>query len=125
MPTRAPSRGFVNSFDERQPLLKPRTSDARVFVSPDLEVAALAESEDPKRVWKLLWYLIFNICLTVGALVPLLTATNDKEGMGSDYMPLGHSSSLEVPQFDYKWALWRALSGGLTGAAGESILYIF
>lgn len=116
--------GFSNSLNEREPLLKPRTADTRVGVRSDLEAAARTGSEDHKRVWRFLWYLILNTCLTIGALVPLWNMTNNKKGAGSDSISLGNSPSLVLPQFDFKWTLWRALGGGLSGAAGTSILYI-
>lgn len=121
MPRKPPSAGFSNPFNERQPLLKSRTTDTCINLRSDLEAAALAEPADPQKPWRFLWYLFLNILLTVGALVPILTATNNEEGVGSDNVSLGPSSSLMLPQFDTKWAWWRALGGGLSGAAGTSI----
>jgi hypothetical protein len=110
---------FSDTLNERQPLLKPRVTGAGVRGRSDLEAAAPAGSQDPKRVWRFLWYLILNTFLIIGA---IMTVTNDEEGAGSNYYaPPSDPSSHMFPQFDYKWALWRALGGGLSGAAGMSI----
>ena len=115
---------FSNSFNERQPLLKPRTTPgAGARIRADLEAAsAPAESEDPNRVWKLLWYLIMNTCLIIGAFI---TAMNDEGGAGFNYAPLTHPASNVFLDFDFKWALWCALGSGLSGAAGMSVQYTY
>lgn len=73
------------------------------------------EPEGHKGVRKVLWYMF----LIIGA---LMTVMNNKEGMGSDNMSPGYTSSHTLPQFDYNWAWWRALGSGLSGAAGTNIL---
>lgn len=95
--------------------------DACVRVRSDLEAAVRTEPDSHKRAWKFLWCLVMNIFLIVWALI---TVTNNAEGVGSDYIPLGDPPSHMLPRFDVKWALWRALGGGLSGAAGTSILCI-
>lgn len=93
---------------------------ARVRSDPEAAAPQAAELEDHQRVWKFLSYLIMNICLIVGA---YMTAMNDEGGAGFDHVPLTNSSSHVFPQFDFKWALWCALGGGLSGAAGMNIQY--
>jgi len=114
MPTPALSTGPPNSSNERQPLLNPRTVHALAGVRSDLEAVAWAEPEDNKRTWRSLWYLILKL-LTI---VVIITVANHKEeDVGPNDTPLDHSASHILPQFDFKWALWRALGGGLSGAA--------
>lgn len=110
--------GSSNSFNERQPLLEQRTREAYVSVRSDLEAVTRAKPEDRKRF---LFYFALKVFLTIVALVSLITATDNEEGVGSDYISLSRSPSLALPQFDFEWALWRAFIGGLSGAGGTSI----
>lgn len=119
MARKASNTGISNSFDEMQPLLGPRTADVFSRVRSDLEEAARTEPEGPGKIWRLIWYLSFNTFLVIWALV---TMAKNPDGVGSNRIELGYSPSHVLPQFDFKWALWCALGGGLSGAAGTIIL---
>lgn len=118
MPSRPSRTGSSNLFGERQPLLKQHTVDALTAIRPDLEAAAPGES-GTYRAWKVFLFLVCTICLN--AVLTLLPNDNG-EGGESDYL---HPSQTSKPRFDFKWALWRALGGGTTGAIGANALCVY
>jgi hypothetical protein len=118
MPSKPSRTGSSNLFGERQPLLKQHTVDTLVTVRSELE-AASQNGSGTHGAWKVFFFLICSICLNA---VIAFIANENGEGDETNYLPPSQSSQLESPRFDYKWALWRALGGGLTGAIGANVL---
>ncbi|KAF9790806.1 mitochondrial carrier domain-containing protein [Thelephora terrestris] len=117
MPSKPSRTGSSNLFGERQPLLKQHTVDTLVTVRSELE-AASQNGSGTHGAWKVFFFLICSICLNA---VIAFIANENGEGDETNYLPPSQSSQLESPRFDYKWALWRALGGGLTGAIAALI----
>lgn len=107
-----------NPANERQPLLKSRTGSTLTGIQPiDLEAAIPSLPGGQHKTWSIFWFIIFAC---VNAVIMFISENKGDDEPGSDSL-VSHSSSSGSPQFDYKWALWRALGGGLSGIAGKDI----
>jgi hypothetical protein len=137
MSATASTTGPSNPVDETQPLLGLRTGEAHVHVRADPEAAALPnELEEAEVVVKraylsgILWYFLYLVfaafagAILVGIIKGFIENGDVEVGAIFNHRPLSRSPLLKFPQFDFKKALWRALGGGLSGAAGMATLYV-
>lgn len=115
--------------NERQPLLPPAaiaSEDGVQVNGGDLEAPANKDDapvKQKKSWWTYLWYSILTV------LGIFFAALFIKGFIEADDVNVSAMNTIRVPrqlmtlsQFDLKKALWSALGGGLSGAAGQSKL---
>lgn len=118
MAARPPRANRYNTFDEALPLLKPLATNALASVQSDLEAASRTPpGSNTYKAWRVFLLLVCSVCLN--AFLAIYTKNDD--GDETNKPPIGESSSIMSPRFDYKWALWLALGGGVSGALATII----